>query len=211
MGLTMEELGSPMGVKASQVEKLEKGQRKLTVQWLERLEKSFRSLGHEVTAFEIIGFKDDDYSRPAPSDVTSMASKGRNSDWDEKPKKKIPMFYAGAGEYMYPSSEPMDWVQPSERFTKTDRQIAFEVKGKSMEPAMWEGDIVYCYWQFDVVQKEAINKRSVVLCEDGRVLIKILEEGEKPGTYDLKSLNGHPPEYGVKLLAAAKIVDIVTK
>ena len=58
--------------------------------------------------------------------------------------KKAPRYYAGAGEYFYPSSEAGDWIDI---------------------PASLKDDD---YIAFDYIEPEAIGSRAVVLCDDDR-------------------------------------------
>jgi transcriptional regulator with XRE-family HTH domain len=83
--------------------------------------------------------------------------------------------------------------------------VAVEIKGNSMEPLMFEGDILLFTRHFLGVDPAVVGRVGICETEDGRALVKQIREGRDPGTFDLYSFNSasNGPEYGVRLHWAA--------
>lgn len=65
--LTLDQLAKPMNTTASQVEKLEKGQRKLTIDWANRILKAFKANGFEISPIELLNIE-----LPTPLDSSEI-------------------------------------------------------------------------------------------------------------------------------------------
>lgn len=72
--------------------------------------------------------------------------------------------------------------------------VAVETQGASMEPAFFDGDLLfYSRCTNDGVPLEAIGRRVVAETVDGRVWVKQLKTGTEPGLFHLVSLNQTGP------------------
>ena len=81
--------------------------------------------------------------------------------------------------------------------------VAVIVRGNSMYPIYQDGTvIIYHDCQSDI--SERVNKLSIVRCIDGRIMLKTIQRGIEPNTFDLISFNSSPIQ-GVKLDWAAPI------
>jgi phage repressor protein C with HTH and peptisase S24 domain len=83
--------------------------------------------------------------------------------------------------------------------------VAVEVTGTSMEPLIFEGDILLFTRNFIGIDPTALGRVGICETEDGRALVKQIKLGREPGTFDLFSFNAasNGPEYGVHLKWAA--------
>lgn len=71
--------------------------------------------------------------------------------------------------------------------------VAVSVRGDSMIPAYFDGDIlVYSERRADV--ESFLNTRCIVGLADGRVLVKTIIRGSSPGLFTLTSFNSQPIE-----------------
>jgi len=66
--------------------------------------------------------------------------------------------------------------------------VAVEVRGWSMYPAHWPGDVLY-YREHAADVESVIGDVCVVRLADGRVFVKVIEHGSQPGLHDLTSFN----------------------
>lgn len=90
----------------------------------------------------------------------------------------------------------------------TSAAVALEVTGHSMRGIADDGSLIYFEDQRTPPTPDMISCLTVVETEDGRVLLKRLLRGERPGTYDLESANG-PTLRNARLVWAAHITAIV--
>jgi len=81
--------------------------------------------------------------------------------------------------------------------------VAVRVKGWSMYPAHWPGDVIY-YNQQAADPRKLIGLPCVVETQDGRQFVKVLENGSAPGVFNLSSFN-EPPLRDVRITWCAPI------
>ena len=78
-GLTQPELADKWQTTKTTIWRLENSQQPLSEKWIKLAKETFNCTVTDLFNEEL----DDDYSTTTPSDVTSLASNKRNSDWDE--------------------------------------------------------------------------------------------------------------------------------
>ncbi|WP_376950711.1 S24 family peptidase [Asaia spathodeae] len=108
-------------------------------------------------------------------------------------KKLVKLYgYAGAGDLVFP-----DYAQDADDLVEAplwagEHLCALKVKGDSMYPAYWAGDIVF--FNMEPGQQEAIDysAESVVKLPSGELYIKQLQRGSCAGLYNLISYNSPP-------------------
>lgn len=163
--LTLEEVAERAKASVPQVQKLEKGERRLTVDWAQRLAKAL-----ETTAAEIMGIEVGISSALIPI-VARVGAGAAVFSYDDHAK--------GAG---------LDMVEcpPNMNPKKT---VALEVVGDSMEPLMSEGFLLFYEDRIFGVPDEHLGKICVVQVHDGPILVKRIRKGSKVGLYDLQCLN----------------------
>jgi len=200
LGLTLEQVGEPMGVKASQVEKLEKNQRKMTVQWLERLEKSFLQMGYNVSASEIIGVSKRSFEPIQNSEETKINQINLRKQLPLENKiatiaeNMAPVVgYIGAGLTIYPITDKQGGYNmvsiPKSKEGALDASTAqvLIIEGdNSFEPFL-DGDKVF----FEVkpgepVQPECLGRLCVIKVKGDGLYIRRLSKGSEKGKYHLK-------------------------
>ena len=87
--------------------------------------------------------------------------------------------------------------------------VAVQVKGDSMIPAYFDGDIlVYAERRADI--DEFLNRRCVVGLADGRIFVKTVRRGSGHGLYTLTSFNSGPID-DVVVEWVAKIVVVMPR
>ncbi len=82
--------------------------------------------------------------------------------------------------------------------------VALRVRGDSMEPYLFQGDIVYYNEIIKANFNEYVGKRVIVKLKDGRAFIKVLRKGTQYGRYRLESFNSKDIE-DVELEWCAKV------
>lgn len=90
----------------------------------------------------------------------------------------------------------------------TAAAVALEVTGHSMRGQADHGSLIYFEDQRTAPTPDMVGCLTVVETDDGRVLLKRLLRGERPGTYDLESANG-PTLKNARLVWAAHVTAIV--
>lgn len=204
LGLTLEQLGEPMGVKASQVEKLEKNQRKMTVQWLDRLQKSFGELGYDVKATDIMGV-----TQIAFSGYTNSKDNDNIQELRINPKKQLPIEQNLAnipspgkipvtgyirGDlviFLTDNTREVELVSlPEKRFLdrSLDEKYTFALIIEADTDLFRKGwKVLYCrYPDAPAIPDDCLGELCVVKRKDGYLLIRDLEAGTMPGRYHLK-------------------------
>jgi len=89
---------------------------------------------------------------------------------------------------------------------------AAEITGSSAEPWALEGDIVFWRREAEGVLVEDLGRPVIAALENGRVMLKRLASGTKPGHWSLLSLNPtHPNLLDVRLLWAARALPPVPR
>lgn len=111
-------------------------------------------------------------------------------------RKLVPVVgYVGAGAQIFPVDDHLkgsgfDEVEAPPT-SDEDSIVAVKVRGDSMVPAYWDGDIIY-YGDHESDPLAVIGKEVVVCTEEGSILIKRLARGRVPGHFDLISYAGMP-------------------
>lgn len=131
----------------------------------------------------------------------------------------------GAGEMVL----PIDDLPISKGFSDSDTQemncefveappgasgsdmAALKVIGDSMEPFLYEGDIVYYNQIITSGLKSYTGKRVIIKLRDGRAFIKVLRQGFDQGKYTLQSINTPKLIENVEIEWAAKVAFIKPK
>jgi predicted XRE-type DNA-binding protein len=104
---------------------------------------------------------------------------------DDTPKVRL-LGYIGAGQSIYPVDDGGgEMVDAPPDYSK--KTVALRVQGDSMLPAFENGWLIY--YSRHLPPSELINRRCVIKLEDGRVMLKMLRIGAKPGTWTLTSSN----------------------
>lgn len=175
LGWSQEDLAKKAGTTNQQIGRLESGTRRLTVDWMERVS---RALG--VTPAELL--------EPAQARTVQVVG------------------YVGAGAEVFAIDDhakgagleevPCPWAElgPS--------TVAVRVRGASMEPAYFDGDLIY-YEQTHSDYTHLLGKECVVALADGRRFIKQLRRTHN-GQWYLHSHNSEPI-LGVEIEWAAKV------
>lgn len=94
--------------------------------------------------------------------------------------------YIGAGgEVEAIDGTDIGWIEaPREAASNT---VAAIVRGLSMLPAYEEGTVLF--WSRLLPPEEMVNRRCIVQLVDGRIMVKTLRPGSKPGLWTLVSFN----------------------
>lgn len=96
-------------------------------------------------------------------------------------------------------------TEPPEMASETT--VALEVRGSSMGGRIEDGDLVFYDDRREPVTQDLYGKVCVVGCRDGRVVIKRLKQGSRPGLFHLLSYSADP-EFDVPVDWAAKVTSI---
>lgn len=111
----------------------------------------------------------------------------------------------GAGAVIAPIDDgSFDPVIPP--FGTPEGAVAFVVRGDSMWPRYDDGDVIIAMPVTSV--DEVVGRRAVVTLTDETRLLKTVQPGAAPGTYDLHSHNA-PPMLGAVIVAAARVLGSV--
>lgn len=184
--LTLQQAADLANSSLPQIQKLEAGQRKLTIDWVRRLAKAYG-----VTESEIMGLE-------AASVI------------------KIPVVgFVGAGALVdlvdaYEHGGGMDELDcpPGLNPQKT---VAVEVRGNSMEPFIGDGWYLYYEGRIFGVPPQYLGKLCVVkLADSDAVMVKRITAGDQIGHYHLLSYNEKdmPPLLNQTIEWSAKVAFI---
>ena len=161
-GLTLEQVAQAANTSNQMIGLLERGQRKLTVEWMERIA-------------PVLGVAPADLmlaSKPVP--VLGYVGAGAEVySIDDHAK----------GNGMFETSAPPQGATPS--------MVALVVRGDSMSPAYEAGDIIYYDQQLSGDFDHLVGKRVVVRLTDGRTFVKKLRKNSE-GQFWLHSHNAEP-------------------
>ena len=178
--MSHEKLAEKVGTSRGQIFNLEKGERRLTQEWMERIAAQLRCEPSDLLTS----------SAPRMVQVVGYVGAGAQVfSYDDHMKG------AGLEEVDCPPS-----VEPSET-------VALRVVGESMMPFMPNGTIVYYTMRHEGGCDDYLNKLCVVQVKDGATLLKILKKGYSKGLYNLMSYNADMIE-DVKLEWCARIIFI---
>lgn len=166
LGWSMQRLADEVGTTASQINKLEKSHRRLSDVWLRRLAPV---LG--CSQGELLG-------EPSPKPPHARRRGAR----------AIPITIvgeAGAGDTVFHFPEA-DADHDELELGPDDEWIL--VKGRSMEPYYFARDLIRLPRDVEPPEK-GLRRVCLVKLKDGRLLIKEVARGSKPGRYTLRSFN----------------------
>lgn len=161
-GLTHQQVAEAAGTSNQMIGLLERGQRRLTVEWMERIA-------------PVLGVAPVDLMLTSQS-VPVVGYVGAGAEI-----YSIDDHAKGTG--MFETSAPPQGATPS--------MIALVVRGDSMSPAYEDGDIIYYDQQLTGDFDHLVGKRVVVRLADGRTFIKKLRKNSS-GEYWLHSHNSDP-------------------
>lgn len=161
--LTLDQVAKAAGTTNQQVGMLERGERRLTVEWMERLAPVLRVQPAELLVT----------TEPRKIPVIGYVGAGfQIYPVDDHPKG------VGIGEV----DVPPGLVEPN--------AVAVIVKGDSMIPVLEENDIIYYDTQAEGDLTHLIGRLCVVQCTDGSTYVKTLKSTD--GRYWLHSYNAEP-------------------
>lgn len=176
--LTQEALARLANTTAGTINKLETGQRSLTVEWMERLAPPLNCAPYELMKG----------APPQPETAIPLEEKALRIH-------HVPLVgTVGAGakvhflnvEGMHDGDEEVE--------SPVANVVAVRVIGDSMWPAYRDGDTIYYRKECEGVIAEYVRKECVVRLVDGRTYIKTLLRGSRPGLFTLQSYNAPPIE-----------------
>lgn len=159
-GWTLEKLAENVGLSVSYVQRLEHGERNLSVKHIDRFAAAFG-----VAREEIISSR-----RRSEVPVVGLAGAGPDSSV---------LYGNGQGTSDLAPAPPL-W-SPS--------TVALEVRGNSMRGIAYDGWYVYYDDVRSELTEDMIGQPCVLGLPDGRVVVKIPYFGRVPGTFDLESAN----------------------
>lgn len=159
-GWTLERLAENVGLSVSYVQRLEHGDRNLSVKHLDRFAQAFG-----VPREDILSSK----ARPEVP-IVGLAGAG--------PDASV-IYGEGQGTSDMAPAPPL-W-SPS--------TVALEVRGNSMRGIAYDGWFVYYDDVRGELTDDMIGQPCVLGLPDGRVVVKIPYFGRSPGTFDLESAN----------------------
>ena len=181
LGLTLNDVASAAGTSNQQLGMLERGERRLTVEWMQKLAPVLRV---------------------APRDLLPDAGQVR----------LIPVVgYVGAGAQIFSIDDHQKGAGLDEVEAPVlglpSSTVAVRVRGRSMEPAFYPGDLIF-YDRHDSGDfVHLAGKECIVRLHDGRTFIKILKR-LPDGDWYLHS-NNDEPILGINIEWAAKVKLIV--
>ncbi|KTR07378.1 hypothetical protein NS365_04665 [Aureimonas ureilytica] len=183
LGLTHETAAEKTGMSRSQFIKLERGERRLTSDYIEQIARGF-----DLNPADIITEVVDSVDKIP---IVGMAGAGPDG---------TVLFSHGDGGLGYGPPSPN-----STAFTK-----ALEVRGESMRGIASDGWLVYFEDEQLVPSEDLIGELCVVGLEDDRIMVKVLQPGRGPGLFDLESFNA-PVMRDVPLRWACLVTSIIPR
>lgn len=163
--LTLEQVAERADASTAQIQKLERGERRLTIDWVRRL-----AVALDVTEAEILGIEVAGDSNPVP--VVGYVGAGAEVF-------PIDDHHKGAG--LYEADAPPHLPH--------GKGIALEVRGDSMMPFIQDGFILFYNERYPGVPPELVNKMCVVQVQGGPCLVKWIRKGDGIGRFTLESIN----------------------
>ena len=113
--------------------------------------------------------------------------------------------HVGAGAEIFPPDEDQELDRVPAPWREARELAAVVVRGGSMEPEFWDGDLIFYEPPNGMSDPEELVGRTVVCrTEDGRTFVKRLLRGSKPGLWTLES-HAAPPMKDVRLVWVAPI------
>ena len=178
-GFTLERLADAVGTNIAQIQKLEVGERRLTVDWMRRI-----SLALGCNPEDLI-------SDSEPKQVPIVGEIGAGERF-----YPIDDHAHGNGLEMVDSPE------------NCENCVAVRIRGDSMKPFK-AGWLVFYERYADGVPPECMHELCVVKLDDECMMLKVVKPGSLPYHYHLISFNeAYKPILDQKLLWASKVKDI---
>lgn len=153
---TLQEAADAMGVSRGQYIKLERGERRLTTDYI-----SSAARGFNVKPYQV--FSDDLPATVSLKGKVGAASVAHYHGEAHELDEEVPMPIGG-----------------------NERTVALEIDGTSMGPAL-DGWLVYYDERHDPPHDGLLGKLCILGLADGRVLLKTLKRGTRPGHWNLQS------------------------
>lgn len=160
--MTQEQAAEALNLSKSGYIKLERGERKLSTDFLDRFARVFDVPITELVAQVV------DIGENVP--IVGLAGAG--------PDGSV-LFSHTDGEFGFGPSSP----------NSSGATVALEVRGDSMRGIASEGWLVYYDEEQNPPREDMIGELCVVGLEDDRVLVKVLQPGRDVGLFDLESFN----------------------
>jgi DNA-binding XRE family transcriptional regulator len=139
-----------------------------------------------------------------------MAGKGKGQDGHNRVTTPvIGIVHAGSAAVDYSIHEGQlgEVERPS---MATHSTVALEVRGESMGGRVEDGDIVFYDERREPVTSDLYGKLCIVGATDGRVMLKKIKPGSRPGRFHLISYAADP-EFDVPVDWAARVTSIRPK
>jgi len=134
---------------------------------------------------------------PVLKTTVEYLAEGRGAD----EIRSIPVAsYVGAGAEVFPIDGPLDEIEAPPGCEPG--AFALIVRGDSMIPAYFSGDVLIAYWVDD--PSALLRRRAVVDLANGARLVKQLAPGSQPGRFTLLSHNAEPI-FDAEVTRAARI------
>lgn len=164
LSLSQNDLAKLAGTSQPQIQRLEADERKLSVEWAKRLAPHLKT-----TAVQIL-FPD------SPSTNIRLPIVGSVG--------------ASTGGEVMQETDHGPFGEIAAPLGATGREVAVEVSGHSMGMYAPNGSLILYENRFDPPQDHMLGQVCVVGLPDGRVLVKRLLRGSRPGLFDLESVVG---------------------
>jgi phage repressor protein C with HTH and peptisase S24 domain len=159
--LSLAKLAALAGTSAPQIDKLEKGIRRMTFDWARRL-----AVPLGIEPEDLMG---------GERNVPVVGRVGAGAEI-------LPIDDHAKGEGLFEVECP--------RGLDPKATVAVEVVGDSMAPAIQEGWVLFYDRSPEPAPSAVVGRLCVVKLEDGRVLVKQVRRGPERGRFNLVSLNG---------------------
>jgi phage repressor protein C with HTH and peptisase S24 domain len=162
-GLSQPALAKLAHTSQQQIDRLEKGQRALTLKWARRLAPLLGVQPHELEPTQ-------DYEAAA---VLGYVGAGEEVNFfEDQAEGTLEEVEAPPGEH---------------------DAVALRVRGDSMSPRYLEGELIFYTRARGIDPTNCLYEDCVVRLPDGRTLLKLVEPGSEPDTYTLRSYNPATP------------------
>lgn len=177
---SQQKLADLVGTSQTQIDRLEKGQRRVSDYWLEKLARGFN-----CSPLELIS---DNGNNMVPV-VGHVGAGARVLAIDDH------MLGAALEEV----SSPIGY--------DSDNIVAVRVRGDSMQPMLEDGWLLFYTKEYDGVPADCVGRLCIVKLHNGEMLVKKIRMGSQHGLYHLISHNADPL-FDQPLEWAARVIDI---
>ena len=162
-GLSQPALAKLARTSQQQIDRLEKGQRHLTLRWARRLAPILGVEPHEL----------------GPGDEYEVA--------------RVLGYVGAGEEVLYFEDLAEGILEEVEAPPAAHDTVALRVRGDSMSPRYLEGEIIFYSRARGLDATNCLYEDCVVRLPDGRTLLKLVEPGSEPDTFTLRSYNPATP------------------